>query len=220
VQDDEKLIVSEKAAVGDELSEALEQLGQGKVIEGVVSGVVDFGAFVKFEIDGKELEGLVHISELAWQRIDDPSDFLSVGDKVEAKVIGVDQGLRISLSMKQLKDDPWLKVTEDYKVGDKVKGEIFKVTQFGGFVKLDEDIHGLIHVSELPEGSQQDPDSMLKVGEELEFTIITIEADEHRLGLSLRANSEVRGKSNASESAESEKDSDVKEDDSDKDSKD
>lgn len=194
VQEEDKLIVSEKAAVGEEMREVLSQLGEGKVIEGVVSGVVDFGAFVKFEVDGQELEGLVHISELAWQRVDSPADFVKVGDRVQAKVIGVDQGLRISLSIKQLKEDPWVKVGEKYKLGDKVKGEIFKVTQFGGFVKLDADIHGLIHVSELPERSQQDPASVLKAGEVKEFTIISLEPEEHRLGLSLRTNPELKDK--------------------------
>lgn len=194
IQDEEKLILSEKAAVGDELSEALKQLGEGKVISGNVSGVVDFGAFVKFEVDGQELEGLVHISELAWQRIDEPSDVVGVGDTVEAKVIGVDRGLRISLSIKQLKEDPWLAVTKKYKVGKKVTGEIFKVTQFGGFVKLDEDIHGLIHISELPEGTQQNPSEVLQAGEKQEFTIISLEPEEHRLGLSLRANPEIKRK--------------------------
>lgn len=203
-QESEKLIVSEKSAVSDEISSVLQKLGEGKSVEGTVSGVVDFGAFVKFEQDGQELEGLVHISELAWQRIDNPSDFLSVGDKVQAKVIGVDDGLRISLSIKQLQDDPWLKVTDKYKVGDKVSGEILKVTPFGGFVSLDQDIHGLVHVSELPDNIQQDPTAFLKIGEKREFRIISLEPKEHRLGLSLRT-------SNASASAEDEKDKPKKE---------
>ncbi len=194
IQDEEKLIVSEKAAVGEEMRDVLGKLGEGKVIDGVVSGVVDFGVFVKFEVDGKELEGLVHISELAWQRVDSPADFVKVGEEVKAKVIGVDQGLRISLSLKQMTPDPWLKVGEKYKLGDKVEGEIFKVTQFGGFVKLDEDIHGLIHVSELPEDSQREPAAVLKPGEVEEFTIISLEPEEHRLGLSLRTNPELKQK--------------------------
>lgn len=192
VQDEEKLIVSEKAAVGEDMKDVLGKLGDGKIIDGVVSGVVDFGAFVKFTVDDKDLEGLVHISELAWQRVDNPSDIVKVGDQLPAKVIGVDDGLRISLSLKQLKEDPWIKVGGKYKLGEKVKGEIFKVTQFGGFVKLDEDIHGLIHVSELPEGTQQEPGSILKMGEKKEFTIISLEPSEHRLGLSLRANPELK----------------------------
>lgn len=185
-QENEKLIVSEKAAVSDEMSTTLDNLGQGKTVEGVVSGIVDFGAFVKFEEKGQELEGLVHISEIAWQRIDNPADILSVGEKVQAKVIGIDNGLRISLSIKQLQDDPWLKAAEKYNVNDKVKGKILKVTPFGGFVQLDKDIHGLVHVSELPLELQKDPTAHLHVGDTMEFIIISLEPKEHRLGLSLK----------------------------------
>lgn len=190
-KDEEKVVVSEKAAIGDEISETLQKLSKGKVVAGVVSGIVDFGIFIKFTEDGKELEGLVHISELAWQRIDNPADFVAIGDTVKAKVIGVD-GLRISLSMKQLMDDPWKKVTERYALGSKVKGKVLKVTPFGGFVKLDEDIHGLIHVSELPDEAKGQPESFLKADEVKEFTIISLEPDEHRLGLSLRTSPEVK----------------------------
>ena len=183
-RDDEKLIVSEKAALGDELGETLVKLKADSVIEGVVSGVADFGVFIKFEVEGQELEGLVHISELAWQRIDDPADIVQAGEKVQAKVIGV-EGLRISLSLKQLKEDPWKNVADTYKVGDTVKGEILKVTAFGGFIKLDEDIHGLVHVSELPAEHQADPTAILEAGKTEKFTIISMDPKEHRLGLSL-----------------------------------
>lgn len=185
-QEEEKLIVSEKSAVSDEISTTLDQLGEGKVVEGTVSGIVDFGIFLKFEEGGQELEGLVHISELAWQRIDNPADFVSVGERIKAKVIGVDEGLRISLSIKQLEDDPWMSVTEKYKPGDEVEGEVLKVTPFGGFVKLDDQIHGLVHISELPEDAQKEPETILTPGEKKKFTIISIEPKEHRLGLSLR----------------------------------
>ncbi len=191
-QYEEKLIVSEKAAVSDEISNTLQKLGDGKVVKGEVSGVVDFGVFVKFEESGQELEGLVHISELAWQRIDNPSDYLSLGDKVEAKVIGVDDGLRISLSIKQLQEDPWLAVGKKYSVGDKVTGKVLKVTPFGGFVQLDKDIHGLVHVSELPAEAQADPTTLLTAGEDIEFTIISLEPKEHRLGLSLKPKAEKK----------------------------
>lgn len=185
-QEEEKLIVSEKAAVGDEMSELLSALKVGTEVAGEISGVVDFGVFVKFQVQRKDLEGLVHISELAWQRIDNPADFVKVGDTVNAKVIGVD-GLRISLSMKQLKEDPWKKVADTYSVGDTVKGKVLKVTPFGGFVQLSEDIHGLVHVSELPEEAQKNPESVLTPGTQMEFTIISLEPSEHRLGLSMRS---------------------------------
>lgn len=192
-QDEEKLIVSEKAAIGDELSETLMKLNKGAAVTGTVSGVADFGVFVKFMVENQELEGLVHISELAWQRIDNPSDIVQVGEKVEAKVIGVD-GLRISLSIKQLRDDPWSHVKDRYAVNDIVQGEILKVTAFGGFVKLDKDIHGLVHVSELPKEAQADPVSILTVGEKYSFKIISLEPSEHRLGLSLNTLQETAEK--------------------------
>ncbi len=180
----EKLIVSEKAVVSDEMSDALSELKTGDEVTGVVSGVVDFGAFVKFEINGKDLEGLVHISELAWQRVDNPSDFVSIGDKIKAKIISVD-GLRISLSMKQMKGDPWKNVTEKFNVGDIVEGVVLKVTAFGGFVKLDDEIHGLIHISELTNIAKDDPASVLKIGDKKKFGIISLDAKGHRLGLTL-----------------------------------
>ena len=185
-RDDEKLIVSEKAAIGDELSEVLKKLKEGMTVEGTVSGVADFGAFVKFMQDDSELEGLVHISELAWQRIDNPTDIVAVGDKVEAKVIGVD-GLRISLSIKQLREDPWANVSKKYQEGDVVKGEVLKVTPFGGFIKLDNDIHGLVHISEIPESATRDTSDGLEVGSTIDFKIISIDASDHRLGLSIKA---------------------------------
>jgi small subunit ribosomal protein S1 len=185
-QENEKLIVSEKAAVSDEISATLEHLGKGKTISGVISGIVDFGVFVKFEENGQELEGLVHISELAWQRIDNPADFVSIGEKVEAKVIGIDNGLRISLSIKQLQEDPWLKAAEKYNIGDTVKGKVLKVTPFGGFVKLDKDIHGLVHISEFPQDMQKDPAAHMHIDDTMEFTIISLDPKEHRLGLSLK----------------------------------
>jgi len=184
-QESEKLIVSEKAAISDEMSELLHSISIGDLVKGTVSGIVEFGIFIKFIKDKNELEGLVHISELAWQRIDDPSDIVSVGDEISAKVIGVD-GLRISLSMKQLQDDPWKNVMDKYSVGDQVKGEVIKVTAFGGFIKLDNDIHGLIHISEFPSDNESEPEDILKVGDKMKFYIISMQPDNHRLGLSLK----------------------------------
>lgn len=182
---EEKLIVSEKAAMTPEMETALGGLKEGAVIEGTVSGIVDFGIFVKFELNGQELEGLAHISELAWQRVDDPKDFAKVGQSVKALVIAVD-GTRISLSLKRLREDPWISVASKYAVGDMTKGTIIKLTQFGAFVKLDDDIHGLAHVSELSEKEGMRPEDIVKVGEEKAFRIISIDPEEHRLGLSLK----------------------------------
>ncbi|MFH1425950.1 MAG: S1 RNA-binding domain-containing protein [Candidatus Kerfeldbacteria bacterium] len=181
-EDESKLIFSEKAARKDEHSELLAQYSVGDVVEGLVTGVVDFGAFVEFS-DG--LEGLVHISELAWQRIDDPKDVIAVGDKVKAQIISIDQG-KISLSIRRLQDDPWKGVAEKYKVGDIVEGTVLKLNPFGAFVELDKDIHGLAHISELSWNKIQSPEDVLKSGDRQKFKIVSIEPADHRLGLSLK----------------------------------
>ena len=187
----EKLIVSEKAAQSEKERELINRLQVGDIINGEVSGVVDFGAFVKFSApdhtDGKKagekLEGLVHISELAWQLIDDPREIIKTGDVVSAKIIGIEDA-RISLSMKSLKADPWEKVAEKYKVGDEVQGKIDKMNHFGAFVYLDKDIHGLAHVSEFSDiypGKKME--EVFTTGETYAWKILSIEAKSHRLGL-------------------------------------
>ncbi len=177
-----KLIVSQKSAWAEEQKKTLSDFKVGKVVEGKVTGVADFGAFVEF---GDNLEGLVHISELAWQRIDNPSDFIKVGDKVQAEIISVDDG-RISLSMKKLVKDPWVSLAEKYSVGQKVKGKVLKINPFGAFIELDKDIHGLAHISELSDKMINNPEDVVKIGESYDFTIINLEAHQHRLGLSLK----------------------------------
>lgn len=171
-----KLIVSEKAIKKEEEQEKISVLKVGDMVEGEISGIVDFGAFVKFN---NSLEGLVHISELAWKLIDDPRKIFNVGQKVRCKIIGIDDS-RISLSIKALEDDPWKRVNEKYQIGMKVKGEVTKVNPFGAFVQLDKDIHGLAHVSKL--GDDQGL-KFMDVGKIYEFEIISIEPSDHRLGL-------------------------------------
>jgi small subunit ribosomal protein S1 len=180
---DEKLIVSEKAVSEEELRGKIGQLQIGIVVDGEVSGIVDFGIFLKF---GEGLEGLVHISELAWSRIDHPKDLYKVGQKVKAQVISIDRD-RISLSIKRLQPDPWAESIKKYQVGQIVKGKVTKITSFGAFVELDSEIHGLVHSVELSSEEVKDPSDVVKVGDEREFKIISIEPQEHRLGLSLRA---------------------------------
>lgn len=181
-QEEEKLIVSEKAVFEKETEEKLSHLKIGDIIRGTVTGVVDFGVFVKFG----DLEGLVHISELAWQRIENPKDIVRVGQEVDAKIIAIDKG-RVSLSMKQLQDDPWLEAVKKYQIGQKVTGTVTKIMPFGVFVELDKDIQGLAHLMELSHEAVKNPEEVLKTGDEREFKIISIEPGEHRLGLSLRA---------------------------------
>ncbi|HLB50936.1 MAG TPA: S1 RNA-binding domain-containing protein [Patescibacteria group bacterium] len=189
----EKLIVSEKAAFRDEERRAVSSLSVGDTIEGDVSGVVDFGAFVKFSpaqkpggTEGEErLEGLVHISELAWQLIDNPRDIVKIGDKVQAKIIGIDD-TKISLSMKALKVDPWTQVHEKYHIGDIVSGTVDKINHFGAFVYLDKDIHGLAHVSEFKEAHPgKKMEEMIQSGKEYRWKILSIEPKDHRMGLLL-----------------------------------
>ncbi len=179
---EEKLIVSEKAVFEKEMEQKLSQLKIGQVVEGTITGVVDFGAFVKFG----ELEGLVHISELAWQRIENPKDIVRVGQKVQAKVISIDKG-RVSLSIKQLQSDPWLEAVKKYQIGQTVEGAVTKIMPFGVFVELDKDIAGLCHILELSHEAVKNPEELLKPGERKSFKIISIEPAEHRLGLSLKA---------------------------------
>lgn len=179
---DEKLIVSEKAVWEDQQKNVLSQFAVGDVIEGDVTALADFGAFIKFGA----LEGLVHISEIAWQRIDHPRDLLKIGQHVSAQIIGL-EGSKIFLSMKKLVRDPWETVGERYHVGDAVQGTILKVNPFGFFVELDTEIHGLAHVSELSDKPVADVSTIGKEGETMTFKIVSIEPAEHRLGLSLKA---------------------------------
>lgn len=192
-RESEKLIVSEKAAMSEKERKVVSELQIGDVIEGEISGVVDFGAFIKFfppskkdsDNDADKLEGLVHISELAWQLIDNPREIVKTGDRVDAQIIGIDD-TRISLSMKALKKDPWSEIEKKYKVGDTVEGKVDKINPFGAFVYLDQDIHGLAHVSEFrevyPEKKMED---VLVAGESYEWKILSIEPKEHRMGLML-----------------------------------
>ena len=194
---EEKLIVSEKAVWEDAQKAVLESYKVGDVVEGEISALTSFGAFVKF---GQDLEGLVHISEIAWQRIDHPKDILKVGDKVKAQIIQLDRS-KIYLSLKRLVDDPWKSVKEKYKVGDKVAGKILKIEPFGLMVALDKDIHGLAHISELSDESIGDIQSKFTLGQTTDFEIVSLEPPEHRLGLRLYG---VKGKTKKAEPAKKE----------------
>lgn len=178
-----KLIVSEKEAWEEQQRDIISSFKVGDVIEGTVTVITDFGAFVQF---GDSLEGLVHISELAWQRIDDPRDVVRPGQQIKAEIIKIERS-KIFLSMKKLIKDPWSDVQNRYAVGQVVKGKVLKVNPFGLFVELDPEIHGLAHVSELSNKPNIDPNEIAKAGEDMEFRVISIEPKEHRLGLSIKA---------------------------------
>lgn len=180
--DNGKLILSEKAAMREQRDNSLGKLKVGQKIKGKISGIVKFGIFVAFE----GLEGLVHISEIAWGHVKDPSEFGKIGDEVEVLVIGI-EGEKISLSMKRLTPDPWLEAAKNFKVGKVVEGEVNKVTQFGAFMQLNEEINGLIHLTEISEEEIDDASKVINVGDKVKAKVISVDPDEHRIGLSIKA---------------------------------
>ena len=208
-QKEEKLIVSQKAVWEDEQKAVLDSYKIGDTIKGEVAALTSFGAFVKF---GEGLEGLVHISEIAWQRIDHPKDVLKVGDRVEAQIIDLNKS-KIYLSMKRLVNDPWKSVKDKYKVGDVVTGVVHKIEPFGLMVKLDNDIHGLAHISELSDTQMKDVEDIKQkftIGKSYNFEIVNIEPADHRLGLKLEG---VKGKQKrTSKKEDAKKDEEKKED--------
>jgi small subunit ribosomal protein S1 len=190
-KEEEKLIVSEKEAYKEEEKKSVSEFKVGDVVEGEVSGVVDFGAFVKFfppsHQDSKDetdkLEGLVHISQLDWKLIDNPRDVVAVGDKIKAKIISIDD-TRISLSIRELKADPWSQAAEKYKTGDIVEGKVNKLNHFGAFVYLDDDIHGLSHISEfIAKYPGKNVDEVIQTNETYLWQIMSMDPDKHRMGL-------------------------------------
>ncbi len=180
--EDNKLIFSEKAVWEEDQKDLLSRFKVGEPVEGKITAIADFGAFMSF--DG--LEGLIHISEIAWQRLDHPGDLLKIGDMVKAQIVGI-EGSKIFLSMRRLIDDPWKHVGERYTLNGVVDGKVLKVNPFGLFVELDPEIHGLAHVSELELAAGERIESKIKPNDVLKFKIISLEPDSHRLGLSQKA---------------------------------
>lgn len=174
-----KLIFSEKEAIRADMKSVIEQLGVGDVVKGTITGVVDFGAFVN--VDG--IEGLVHISEISWDRVEDPSQYVKVGDQVEAKIIGIDKD-RLSLSLKQLSEDPWIEEVKKFKKGDTVEGKVTRITPFGAFIQISPAVEALVHVSELGKDDSTDPEKVFKLNEKTKFTIIDIDKDARKIALS------------------------------------
>ncbi|MDZ7798886.1 MAG: S1 RNA-binding domain-containing protein [Patescibacteria group bacterium] len=206
-ESESKLILSEKAAWKKERKKVISKYNVGDIIEGKITGVVDFGIFIEF---GDGLEGLIHISELAWQRIENPRNKFEVSDKIKAKIISIED-TKISLSIKKLEEDPWKEVVEKYKVGDIVKGKVLKINPFGAFIELDKDIHGLVHISELSEKKINHPSEVVKENEEYKLKILSIEPENHRLGLSLKAAGDKPKKKNQKKKKVSKKEEEKKE---------
>jgi small subunit ribosomal protein S1 len=188
---EEKLILSEKSKESGKIKEALKKYNIGDVVDGEITGVVDFGAFIKFPISETKseteesvdtLEGLIHISELDWQLIENPSEIVKTGQKVQAKIIDISNN-KVSLSMKALKEDPWKDINNDYNKEDMVKGEVVKINPFGAFVKISDKIQGLCHISGFE--SQKKMEETLKIGKKYNFQIASIDPKEHRMTLKL-----------------------------------
>ncbi|MBQ3293655.1 S1 RNA-binding domain-containing protein [Candidatus Saccharibacteria bacterium] len=175
-----KLIFSEKEAIKDGLAARFAELSVGDVVKGIVTGVVDFGVFVN--VDG--IEGLIHISEISWERVNNPADYVKVGDSVEAKIIAIDKE-RLSLSMKQLVEDPWLSEVADLKKGSKVEGTVTRITPFGAFVQISPAVEALVHVSELGEGSDVDPEKVFTLNERKSFKVLDIDKEGRKISLSI-----------------------------------
>lgn len=181
-----KLIFSEKEAVKEGLAERFQKLAIGDTVTGVVTGVVDFGVFVNVE----GIEGLIHISEISWERVNNPSDYVKVGQTIEAKIIAIDKE-RLSLSMKQLTKDPWLDEVEQFKPGEKVEGTVTRITPFGAFVQLSPAVEALVHVSELG-GDGTDPEKVFTLNERKEFTVLDVDKENRKISLSLGKSSKKK----------------------------
>ena len=184
---EDKLVLSEKAKEFENINDILKNHKEGDIVEGTVSKIVNFGVFMRFpskssEADAeeapKEIEGLVHISEIDWEMVDDPNKLFKVGEKIKAQINKIAQG-KISLSVKALKPNPWEKVKEEYKKGDKVKGEIARINPFGVLVKLPSKIQGLCHISEFD--SKEKMEEHMKISQTYDFEILSVEPKEHKI---------------------------------------
>jgi small subunit ribosomal protein S1 len=175
-----KLIFSEKEAVKEGLAARFEKLTIGDAVKGVATGVVDYGIFVNVE----GIEGLVHISEISWERVNNPGDYVKVGQTIDAKIIAIDKD-RLSLSMKQLSEDPWLGEVDQFKAGDSVEGTVTRITPFGAFVQISPAVEALVHVSELGEGETADPEKVFTLNERKSFVVLDIEKDNRKISLGL-----------------------------------
>ena len=161
----------------------LSQLKKGQIREGVVSSIVNFGAFV--DLGG--VDGLIHVSELSWKHIDHPSEVVKVGDKVTVEVLDVDLDReRISLSLKATQEDPWQRFARTHVPGQIVKGKVTKIVQFGVFISVEDGIEGLVHISELANRHVENPETVVKPGEEVFVKVIDVDLDRRRISLSLK----------------------------------
>src|SRR5665213_753388 len=178
---DNKLIFSEKEAVKDDMQARFSELKVGDVVEGVVTGVIDFGAFINVE----GIEGLVHISEISWERVDNPRNYVKVGETVKAKIIGIDKD-RLSLSIKQMSEDPWLDQVKAFKKDDVIEGKVTRITPFGAFVQISPSVEALVHVSEMSDDDTVDPEKLFQLNEKKQFKVLDIDTENCKIALSLK----------------------------------
>ena len=184
--EENKLILSEKAKSEEKTKEVLKNYSKGDMVEGEITGIADFGAFIKFpfpaENENDQIEGLIHISELDWQLVENPAEVVKVGEVVKAQIININNN-QVFLSLKSLKTNPWEEIEKQYKKGDTIKGKISKFSTFGAFVELAPKIRGLCHISEFE--SKEKMEEQLKIGETYDFEVLQIEPKDHRMSLKL-----------------------------------
>ncbi len=197
-----RIILSEKMVTQardlEKRAQTLKKVKEGDILEGTVSGITPFGIFV----NAQGLEGLVHLSELSWDKVEDIGAIYSVGDSVKVIVIGLsDGGKRVAYSVKRLQQDPWAQAISQFKIGDVVDGVVQKVVPYGAFVRIGEGLNGLIHISELSDKLVKNPEDIVKIGQEVKVKILSISSTERHLGLSLKASSTPTSKLNEKELA-------------------
>ncbi|MBI2451157.1 MAG: S1 RNA-binding domain-containing protein [Parcubacteria group bacterium] len=178
-QKEERVILSEKAGFSEKIKKALSKYSIGDDVEGEVTGIADFGAFIRFD---ETLEGLIHISELSWQLVENPANVVKVGEKVKAKIISMENN-RVALSLKALKPDPWAGIENKYKKEDMIEAQVIRFSPYGAFAQLAPEIYGLIHISEFQ--NEENMKKTLEIGKNYKFKITGIEPQDHRLTLSL-----------------------------------
>jgi len=181
------VVLSRRAVLEEERKEVREQilgrLEPGQVVEGKISNIVDFGAFV--DLDG--IDGLIHISELSWSHVNHPSEVVAIGDTVRIKVLDIDRDRqRISLGLKQTQEDPWQRVISTHRPGDVLEGQVTKVVAFGAFVEILPGVEGLVHISELADHHVENPSEVVEPGTSLNVKILEIDEERRRLSLSIK----------------------------------
>jgi small subunit ribosomal protein S1 len=181
------VVLSRRAVLEEERKEVREQilgrLQPGQIVEGKISNIVDFGAFV--DLDG--IDGLIHISELSWSHVNHPSEVVGIGDTVRVKVLDIDRDRqRISLGLKQTQEDPWQRVVDNHSPGDVLEGKVTKVVAFGAFVEILPGVEGLVHISELAEHHVENPSEVVEPGTELKVKILEVDEERRRLSLSIK----------------------------------